>query len=510
MASGLIDGVFSDIPEWGIQEKTCRKYGYKTGTFKEKRCHIAPYFKKGEQIIQKLRFAVPAGTKKGKFTQLGDTEQRTEFFGQRVWREGGTRLIVAEGEKDCLTVAQLLNLRWAVVSPKDGAGDTNTVSYNIKWLTSFDEVVFLYDGDEAGRQGARDAASLLPPGKARIAHLPDGMDATEMVQAGRSKELMSAIYEATPFRPDGIVGLADVKHRVLTPPQWGVCWPWDALTRLTYGIHVGQVITWGAGVGVGKTDVVYELIAATAKGRKPEDEFLLEKLGPETWAPRPVGVFALEADVEEIGKKIAGKAVGKDFTNPEKEFDPAELNAAIETIEDMVFLYDAFGARDWEEISGHIRFLHQAHGVEDFFLDNLTALMAHAEDERRDLDAMMEEISSLAQELRVRIHCISHLTTPKGTPHEEGGRVHEKDFTGSRAIARWSHVMIGIERNKQDENELLRRISRLRILKSRKFGQATGKSIWLLYDPETGTQTETPEPEDDPMFEDETEGATEF
>jgi len=38
-------------------------------------------------------------------------------------------------------------------------------------------------------------------------------------------------------------------------------------------------------------------------------------------------------------------------------------------------------------------------------------------------------------------------------PHEEGGRVEEPQFTGSRSIIRWSKVTIGIERNKQGDGE---------------------------------------------------------
>jgi twinkle protein len=127
------------------------------------------------------------------------------------------------------------------------------------------------------------------------------------------------------------------------------------------------------------------------------------------------------------------------------------------------------------------------------YLDHLTALTADLEDERRGLDKMMADMASLAQELWVIIHFISHLTTPQGgASHEEGARVKERDFTGSRAIARWAHFLVGLERNKQHEDEVMRQVTTVRILKDRYTGQATGQTFYLRYDPKTGTMSEVP------------------
>jgi twinkle protein len=89
-------------------------------------------------------------------------------------------------------------------------------------------------------------------------------------------------------------------------------------------------------------------------------------------------------------------------------------------------------------------------------------------------------MSALAKELRIIIHLVSHLASPEGKPHEEGGRVMIKHFKGSRAIGFWCHAMYALERNQQPEEDDEKRTT-FRILKDRFAGRATGKTIMLDY-----------------------------
>ena len=50
----------------------------------------------------------------------------------------------------------------------------------------------MFDQDEVGQKAARECSSLLSPSKAKIAHLPL-KDASEMLQEGRSKELIDTL-----------------------------------------------------------------------------------------------------------------------------------------------------------------------------------------------------------------------------------------------------------------------------------------------------------------------------
>jgi twinkle protein len=178
---------------------------------------------------------------------------------------------------------------------------------------------------------------------------------------------------------------------------------------------------------------------------------------------------------------VAGKVVGKVLHVP--GYDPADLEAAMTKITESsnLFLYDHFGSTDWEIVKARIRFMVVGCGCKHIYLDHLTALVAGEQDEKQALDNIMAELAGLAQELRFVLHFISHLATPEGKPHEEGGRVMIRHFRGSRAIGFWCHFMFGLERNQQAEDETERATSTLRCLKDRFTGAGTGQTMRIHY-----------------------------
>lgn len=417
----------------------------------------------------------------------GKKKAALPLFGQSKWQKGGRMVVVTEGEIDAMSVAQAMGLSWPAVSIPDGAHSAHKwVAKASDWLESFERVVFMFDMDDDGREAAVAAAEIITPGKAFIAELPL-KDASEMLQAGRAKELVRAAWDARPYRPDGIRTVAELKHEAMTPPQWGLPWPWRGLTEATYGIRRGEIHMIGAGVGSGKTTAFKQLMASFARPELIQDHDGID-LPPHALEPRKVGSILLE---ERAGRKtlktVAGMIAGKRFHVPGVEFSEEELSDAIDSLDGLFFAYEHFGAKDWEGIKPLIRYMVLGLGIKDVFLDHLTALVAGEEDERRALDSIMADMASMVEELDFTLYVISHLTTPAGTPHEEGGRVMEKHFTGSRAIARWSHNMHGLERNKQEPGTP----TVWRILKERETGDASGTLIGLSYNKDTGLYDET-------------------
>jgi len=157
-----------------------------------------------------------------------------------------------------------------------------------------------------------------------------------------------------------------------------------------------------------------------------------------------------------------------------------------------LFMFDNFGSNDWETVKGKIRYMNYNYDCRIFYIDNLTALNAHAADERRNLDALMAEVAGLAKELDIWIMLVSHLNPPKsGASHEAGGKTEQNQFTGSRAIMRWAYAMFGIERNTLHDDPTERNKGLVRILKDRFSGSATGRTVGFFYDRDTGLVHET-------------------
>lgn len=456
----------------GITEETCRRFSYWLGQDRNgKPAQIANYRRDGRIVGQKIR---KAGKK---FSFVGDSK-KCGLFGQHLWQPT-RRLVITEGEIDALTVAQVLGLKWPVVSVPNGAqGAAKAIARELDWVEKFDEVVIMFDQDEPGEAAAQEVAALLSPGKARIASLPM-KDPNEMLVAGKGEQIVTCIYEAQTKRPDGIVTLKDLRERALAPLVMGLPWPWPELTEYTKGRRYGEVYGLGAGTGIGKSDVFDEIIVHTAN-----------ELGEKC------GVFKLEQPPAESAKRLAGKLAGKRFHVPDAGWTQAELVTAYDHLEtlDTIVLYDHFGTTDWDVISGKMRHMVHAEGVKHIFLDHLTAFAAEADDEKKMLELVMAGLAKIAQELNICLYFISHLTTPEKGSHEEGARVTIRQFKGSRAIGFWSHFMFGLERDQQSECLTTRTTTTLRVLKDRYTGQATGKCLYLGYDENTGRLYPTTDP----------------
>ncbi|BEP42127.1 hypothetical protein GmRootV15_27160 [Variovorax sp. V15] len=474
MSDNLISGEVRALPKRDIREETCAKFGYAVGQFKGATVQIAPYRSKdGDLIAQKLRNADK------EFSTLGDFKE-VALFGAHLWSKG-KKIVVTEGEIDCMTVAQVQNLKWPVVSVPNGAqGAKKAIARNLDYLNGFEEVIFMFDMDEPGIEAAKECAALLPVGKAKIASLPL-KDPNELLLAGRGDEIVQAMWNAKDYRPDGLLSFDDVIDRIKAPVQHGLPWFLEELTELTYGRRYGEVYTFGAGTGVGKTDLFTQQIA-----------YDMDVLGLQ------VGLIFLETPAAELGKRIAGKKMRRLFHIPDSGWTQEELDAGSEWLRNKGSLYDSFGQTEWEVVKGHIRYMATALGIRGFYVDHLTA-MADTADEKGSLEQIMKELAGLAQELGIMVHLVSHLTTPEGKPHEEGGRVMIRHFKGSRAIGFWSHFMFGLERDQQNEDPEVRKLTTFRCLKDRFTGRSTGATLTLTYDRDTGLLSVTDAPSGSPF-----------
>lgn len=478
VSSDLIEaGQVVPLAKRNISEKTAQLFGYTKSTFNGKNVQVAAYRDESNRVVaQKLRFA------NKDFLVRGNLSEALPLWGQQLWRDGGKFVVVTEGEIDAMSVSQAQGNKWPVVSVPNGAqGAAKAVGKAIAWLLGFDHIVFMFDDDEPGRDAALECAALMPPGRAKIAKLHGYKDANEALVDHKKQEIIDALWGAAVWRPDGVVHIEDLIEQACEPVVVGYPWWLETMTNWTYGRRPGEVYGFGAGTGIGKTDFFTQQAVFDA-------HVLKEK----------VGMIYLEMPPVELTRRMAGKVGHKMFHLPDRGGVANEdLRASVLALKGMVSIYDHFGETDWNVIAQRIRYMVQAEGIKMIYLDHLTA-MADPADERGSLELIMKEMASLAQELKCIIHFVSHLATPDGTPHEEGGRVTIRHFKGSRAIGFWSYFMFGLERDQQHEDLEKRKLTTLRCLKDRYTGTGTGQTLLLSYDTKTGLLYETDDmPEED-------------
>lgn len=463
------------LPDRGISALAAKRYGIRVGVSPisgEVDAHYFPIRKKGKITGYKKK-RLPKS-----FSTIGDAKS-PELFGQHLCGDGGKLLIIVEGELDTAAAYDLFRNKgknYRVVGLPLGA-NTKGILDNLEWIERFETVVLALDQDERGQQAATEIADVISNGKVKIARYSE-KDPNDMLQAGKADEWLNAIFSAEEFRPDGIVSIDDIYEDASRPVEWGRPWPWPTLTNLTFGRRRKELYGLGGGTGTGKTEVFKEVI-----------DHIIET------DDLPVGVFFLEEEPAMTAKILAGKTRNKTFHIPDSGWEQNELNEALNGLRGKVFLYNHFGNKDYKDLKSKIRYMVVSLGIKDIFLDHLTALVADEADENKALGRIMADMAALTQELDFTLYYISHLSTPTGLSHEEGGRVTSSQFRGSRSIAFWSNFLFGLERNQQAEDPEERHSVTFRVLKDRYTGRATGEVFTMVYNHETGRLNEKTEAE---------------
>ena len=415
-------------------------------------------------------------TKNKIFSYEGDTPGT--LFGQHLFPSTGKRVVITEGELDAASCQEAMP-GWPMVSlPSGAAAARKSVQRALPWLQGYEEIVLFFDNDEAGRKAAEEAAGVLPPGKTKIARLEAFKDASDALQANDTEAIRRAIWDAKPYRPDGIIDGRSLLELVTTPnPPCDHEYPFAGLNNKLRGIRYGELVTVTAGSGVGKSSVCREL--ATHLLKKGER----------------VGYLALEESNRRTALGLMSAGVGKSLHLG--EHDRSTLTEAYQsTLANWnLFLFDGFGSFDPDLIYNRIEYLAAGLDAKVIFLDHLSILLSGLDgDERRMIDTTMTRLRSLVERTGVAMFLVSHLRRATGdTNHEEGARVTLGQLRGSAAIAQLSDGVIALERDQQSTSG--GSDTTVRVLKNRYSGEV-GVACHLKYDLSTCKFNET-EPEDE-------------
>ena len=142
-------------------------------------------------------------SKKKEFHYEGTTT--STLFGQHLFPTSGKRIVITEGELDAASCYEVMS-GWPMVSlPHGAASAKKDLQKAIPFLQGYQEIVLFFDNDEAGRTATELASGILPSGRVKVARLDSYKDASDALQAGDADSIRKAIWDAKPYRPDGII-----------------------------------------------------------------------------------------------------------------------------------------------------------------------------------------------------------------------------------------------------------------------------------------------------------------
>lgn len=444
------------------------RLGYDQETASTVHAEYYPYEVKGEIKAYQVR------VRPKRFFSLGDFDACEPFGWRQACTVGGYKLFITEGQKDAMSLFQVLRERGnseripAVISLHNGTKSVDKMSKHFKEFSKWKEIVLCFDNDEAGKEAVKRFTSMYP--EAKVANLPL-KDANEMLMAGREQELFNAtVFESKTKLSDKLVRSSDVWDQARIRPKDGFSWPWPSLTNLTRGIRRGEGYYMGAGVKMGKSCLVNEIAT----------HLIVE---------HDLTVFLCKPEEENAitAQKLAGCAVNSVFHDPKIEFDEEAFDRGKRLIDDKAIMYGQYGKISWEELKREIRYVCTVEGVKDIIIDPITCLtvgMGSGEANEKLIE-LASELASMSKELEFTYYVFCHLNKPaSGKPHERGGQVLSVEFAGSRGMMRSAYYLIGLEGNKDPDQPELKNVRYLTLLEDRNFGE-TGK-VPLFYNPNTG------------------------
>ncbi len=457
-----------DLPKRGIYKDACSKYKYGVTMHGGQMVQVANYYdERGNLEGQKIR-----GRDKD-FSCIGKVRS---LYGIQLWPSKGKRVVVCEGEIDTLSMATAQGLKWPVVGiPTGAASAAKSFKRNLEWLCGYDEVIIMFDDDEPGLRAAQECSAVLPPGKAKIARLPLH-DANDMLRAGRQAEMVQCMFNARPYRPDGIVGFDESwEELVKVDASHSLNYPWEGLNGVTRGCRTGELVMITAGTGIGKSTICKEIAYALSR-QEPG-----------------IGYVALEENVKKSVQGLLSIHLNRPLHLLADTEQPSEvaLRVAFEEVVEkgQVYFYQHFGSMASDNLLSKLRYLIVGLGCHTIVLDHISIVISGqtGDNERRSIDQLMTALRSLTEETGCRMIVVSHLKRTEGTSWEEGKEPRLADLRGSASLEQMSDIVIGASRDQKDETN--REKIKLHVLKNRHSGML-GDAGYLRYNLKTGRLNE--------------------
>ena len=465
MKYSLPDRKMPGVAHRGLDALTVNKYRVSVSVNEEHPVEaIFPRFdQEGNHASNQIRYK-PTEDDDKPFSTEGD-HKNNQLFGQPLFAAGGRSITITEGYYDAMAAWQLTGSRYPNVAVQSASSAKKEVVNNFEYLDSFEKIVINFDNDKPGQDAAKAVAGLFAPGKVHIMCLKKAKDANDYLINGYIKEYIDEWHRAPAFMPDGLQLGSDpalLEEIVNYVEPKSVPYPWEGLNRKLYGLRTSEMTLLLADTGVGKTSVCKEIEYCLLTN----EELIKENIG--------VGFLHLEEPKRDLALGLMSIHKNKPYHFPEVERTEEELREAYRAIidTDRVVIWDHFGSNDIDVVLSKIRHM-AALGCKYIFLDHLSIVVSdQSGDERKQLDEISTKLKTLTMNLDICVVAVIHINR-------------EGKVRGSAGPEQVSNFILRLERDKKEEDDWRRNITKVTIEKNRKFGK-TGPGCYLYYNEVTG------------------------
>lgn len=475
----LISLAFSEQAEWkehskvpsryrSISTETLEKFGigaeldFSSGAGKVKEIIFPYYDNEGRKIAEKRDVLKSRDSNSSKKLMpmeylQGKSSKDISLFGQNRITPGGLAITVTEGEYDAMSVIEMMGDYPVVSIPlgTDGALKCLENEANVEFLRSFSKIMVCFDGDEPGKKAAEEFAGVFV-GRAHVVDLSQGkyQDANDYLKNESVKEFERLWWNANnaaPYSPGDIVPGATIVQELLEQEAEDfVPYPYEGLNKMLYGMHCPEVVLVTAPDKVGKSTFTGVLVDHLLKVQDA-----------------PVADISLEDTVHRRAKTLLSLRTGRPLHLPEEWEVVDKKELAMISLDKSVSSPQYYGYKNAEasavtKLMSRIEYLVKVVGCKYVIFDHLSFMTSfHAEDERKTLDRLSNELAVLAKGSNFCLIVVAHLNRE--------GKVH-----GSSNLEKtcWSHIELN--RDKENDAPGVKDIVEVRVKRNRRYAR-TGK-----------------------------------
>ena len=388
-----------------------------------------------------------------------------DLFGPAANAGTSKKIFITEGEFDAASLYQILGKTYPVVSLPSASIGEKFVKKNYKYLSTFQEIIYAGELDDAGKKAAELIYAAFPKNFYYVP-MSQHKDANEFLMAGAGDTLKWAAIKPQRYTPDNFFcsdDAVDLAIRTENPYEY-VPTGHSGIDEKCRGLVKGGLTFIKAPRGMGKTEVVrfFEM----AMLRDPDERIALlhmEEMKSSTY--RSMATY-------ELGINVRTKDDARDNGISEDDVIKAAQKA---TDGERTIIFEMRVHDDPMKILEYVRLASSVYGAGYIFIDHVQRLAylsaAGVDGATSTLTSIGAQMAQLAKELNIGVVFISQVN--------EDGRTKYAGSLEEEAI-----ICIKLERDIESEDEVEQNTTHFKIDKNRPFAKL-GDAGSLYYDAET-------------------------